>query len=278
MKSNTDRSMALAFGDLADQYDSGRPRLSVEFVTRVAHQRRIVLDRVLEVGAGTGQLTDGLLGSGCMVTALEPSAPMADRLRRRHQEQADTGQLSILTAPFEELTDSDGGYGSIWSADAWHWIDPQVAYESASRLLRPGGCLVALWTLSGVPENIAAADEVNRVYARLSPDLIRDPRQPIPEDQTAAGRDEIEHSGAMTVDSHWVERSKISLTPDQYADWQLSFAQIAAMTQPQRDELRKAILQTLHSFESDISFPVILDRYVVVARDGSPPNTVPACR
>ncbi len=270
MRANTDRSKAFAFGDLVEPYDAGRPRWSGAFVRQVADRCGLDADgAVLEVGAGTGQLTDALLDDGRPVTALEPSTPLADRLRSRHQHEIDSGRLSVCTQPFEEFTDADR-YGSIWSVDAWQWIDPDVAYELSARLLCPGACLIASWTLSGVVDDIAVADRLNQIYARLSPDLIRNPRQPIDESSTRAGREQINQSGAMAVADHWTEHTTAWLTAAQYADWQLSFAHIAAMSPQQRGQLRQAILQALQAFGSGTAIPCALDRYIVVARPARP--------
>lgn len=257
--------MALAFGDLVHHYDAGRPRVTDEFVGRVAD--RCGLDSaaaVLEVGAGTGQLTDALLARFGTVTALEPSVPMAQRLQQRQRKRIESGRLSILTTSFEDFAGS-GDFGSVWSADAWHWVDPDIAYVSVARLLRPGGCLIALWNLSAVVEDFGVADRLNTVYGTFSPDLVRDPRRPIHEGLTAAGREQIEASGVMAVADHWTERTRIFCTSDQYVDWQLSFAQVAAMPQHQREELNSAILHTLHESGLDTEVPVVVHRYCVVA-------------
>jgi hypothetical protein len=185
---------------------------------------------------------------------------------RRDRHEIDSGHLSVCTQPFEEFTlTGSRRYGSVWSAEAWQWINPDVAYQLSARLLRPGGCLIASWTLSGIVEDVAVADQLNQIYARLSPDLIRDPRRPIDASATLAGREQINESGAMAVADHWTERNAVWLAAVQYADWQLSFASIATMSQQQRAELRQAILQTLQAFGSETTIPFVLDRYVVIA-------------
>ena len=49
--------------------------------------------------------------------------------------------------------DGVGGFGLVFAATAWHWIDPAVKYRKAWSLLRPGGHL-AFWTATHVvPES-----------------------------------------------------------------------------------------------------------------------------
>lgn len=45
---------------------------------------------------------------------------------------------------FEEWEGEAGGFDLVFAATAWHWIDPELGYAKARRLLRPGGHL-ALW-------------------------------------------------------------------------------------------------------------------------------------
>lgn len=268
--------MALAFGELVDHYDAGRPRLPIEFVHDVAERSGLSeVDQALEVGAGTGQLTDALLANGFRVTALEPSGPMAERLVHRRQPDVDAGRLTVSQLRFEEFASqhkpSTTRFASIWSSDAWHWVDPDVGYRAAARVLNPTGRLIAMWTFGGFPEDVELADRLNAVYASLSPDLVRDPRQPV-DALTAGGRQEIEASEVMAVADYWTDRSAVETTVKQYVDWQLSFAQIAAMPHTQRQALRSKILETLQPSAAD-TISVVLDRYIVVARPtlGSPP-------
>ncbi len=61
-------------------------------------------ERVLDVGAGTGALTDVLLERGCAVAAVEPSPSFAAALRRR------LPQLEVREAPAEQLPFPDGAF------------------------------------------------------------------------------------------------------------------------------------------------------------------------
>jgi len=61
---------------------SGRIAHAPEFVYRTADRLRMAVSaRRLEIGAGTGQLTGALLAAGGELVVVEPSGPMAERLR-----------------------------------------------------------------------------------------------------------------------------------------------------------------------------------------------------
>jgi methylase of polypeptide subunit release factors len=81
MRFNTDRSNRLAFYRVADQYRA-RPDIPDAVVDWCARQSALAGPaRLLEVGAGTGQLTVPLLGSlpQVRVHAVEPGAGRLNR-------------------------------------------------------------------------------------------------------------------------------------------------------------------------------------------------------
>ncbi len=279
MRANTNRTGALSFGLLATDYDVGRPRLSTEFLAKTAQRVGLPASGVgLEVGAGTGQLTGALLDAGWTVHALEPCPPMADRLFERYRDEVAARQLVVLDDAFETFRGaSPGSFDAIWSADAWHWIDPLLAYHRSAELLKPGGRLVAIWTLAGLVEDRAVAGQLNEIYEELSPDLVRDPEAPVDESVLAAGRHEIDASHAMVVSDYWIEDEPRSIDRSTYVAWQLSYGHIVQMAAADRGRLSGAITNVLRHWTDGRQIPVRLWRYIVASQrvvdQGRSPNT-----
>jgi SAM-dependent methyltransferase len=92
---------------------------------------------VLEVGCGTGQLTRALLPFGFALTAIDVGASMIAVAR----EQAGADGVTFRVTPFEEFAAEPGSFGLVISGAAFHWIDPEVRFRQAARLLRAGGWL-----------------------------------------------------------------------------------------------------------------------------------------
>jgi hypothetical protein len=68
-----DRSIRFVFDTVVDSYASGRPEMPVGAVREAARAIGVPVGaRVLEVGAGTGQLTHALIEPGFEVVVLEP--------------------------------------------------------------------------------------------------------------------------------------------------------------------------------------------------------------
>lgn len=267
MRANTNRSGALSFGRLADDYQTGRFQVSsaeVEYIRTRAHGEGISarFSRVLEIGAGTGQLTRALVRQPQHLTALEPDATFRGILASLLSEYVSRGSLRILPVKFEEVDDDveAGSLDEIWSCDAFHWVDPALGYELASRLTTANGKLILLWRFP------YAADQqlrraLNSIFHDLSPDLVRDDDFA---DQLqllcAEGRTEMSSSGYFRPSVHWWMDRIVPMSPERFASLQLSLGHIANMTPCERQQLRSAILGVV----GESSVEVRLLMYVVV--------------
>jgi len=145
------------FDGIAGRYEVARPGYPahvVGFVTTTAGLGPGAA--VLEVGCGTGQLTERLACSGFRLTAIDIGASMIAAARRRL-----TGaEVSFRVTPFEDLDAADAAFDLVISSAAFHWIDPEVAFTKSARLLRPGGWLALLGTEEHYDQPLGAALDV----------------------------------------------------------------------------------------------------------------------
>jgi len=111
--------------------------------------------RVLEIGCGTGQLTEALVRRGLVVEAVDTGARLIERARGR------TGAGVVFhLGRFEDVELPEGAYDAVFSATAFHWIDPAVGWSKAARLLRSRGMLALLQTGTGAATTTLAEDVV----------------------------------------------------------------------------------------------------------------------
>jgi ubiquinone/menaquinone biosynthesis C-methylase UbiE len=159
-----------AFDEVAGEYDRNRPTYPDELVDRACELAGVRSgDPVLEIGCGSGQLTRSLLARGLHVTALEPGARL---LALARQNVAGGVQVELVGAGFEDAQLSRQSFSAVFSASAFHWIDPAVSWEKAARLLAPGGSL-ALIQYCGLQEQRSSADQAAllSVLARIAPEF-----------------------------------------------------------------------------------------------------------
>jgi ubiquinone/menaquinone biosynthesis C-methylase UbiE len=142
------------FDGIAERYEASRPGYPahvVDFVTATAGLAPG--DAVLEVGCGTGQLTERLARSGFRLTAIDIGPSMITAARRR---LAGADVLFQVTS-FEDLAAAGASFGLVVSGAASHWIDPGVAFSKSARLLRPGGWLALLGAEETYDDPVGAA-------------------------------------------------------------------------------------------------------------------------
>jgi SAM-dependent methyltransferase len=137
----TERERRGVFGEDAEAYEAARPGYPDELVTDVLAAAGP--GPALEVGAGTGKATVAFAARGIDLTCIELDPRMADVLRRK----VDRPGVTIVVGPFESWQ-SDRGYGLLYSAQAWHWIDPDRRVDLAHAALAPGGLLALFWNVS----------------------------------------------------------------------------------------------------------------------------------
>lgn len=130
--------LARSFGSVAEAYDRGRPSFPQEAVRWLVGQDPTT---VLEVGAGTGKLTQQLVALGHDVHATEPAPEMLEILRRNLPDTR-TSQASA-----EELPVPDHSVDVVVAAQSFHWFDLDRALPEIARVLRPGGHLSLVWNL-----------------------------------------------------------------------------------------------------------------------------------
>ena len=94
---------------------------------------------VLDLGAGTGRLTDSLVVRGLAVVAVDPSDSMLSVLVGRHPG------VPCLSGAAEAIPMPDASVDAIVVGQAWHWMDPVATSAEAALVLRPGGTLAMVW-------------------------------------------------------------------------------------------------------------------------------------
>ena len=225
MRANTSRSRRLAFDQVVDEYDRARLRFrGAPVVDVLEHAGLGAGSRVLEVGAGTGQLTDALLAANLDVVALEPGGHLAARLREREAAYGDRSR--VVECFFEDYEPDAEPFDAVVSANAFHWVDPDVSYAIAAAIVRAGGALALLWNFPIVTDP-ALQRRLNRdVYVDVLAGQARDPdgyRGGLDE-IVAAGRAEIEADGSFRVVWwQWYEERRV-LSAEEYTSLAVSLA------------------------------------------------------
>lgn len=124
-----------AFGPVADAYDRARPSYpedAVAWMTGTGHSV------VLELGAGTGKLTEVLHRNGHDVLATDPSPEMLTKLAARVP-------VKHVVATAEHIPLRSRSVDLVVCGQSFHWFDHDLALAEIARVLRPGGVVALVW-------------------------------------------------------------------------------------------------------------------------------------
>jgi SAM-dependent methyltransferase len=140
-------AQARSFGAAAGQYDRGRPTYPEDAVNWLLPGGA---RKVLDLGAGTGQLTRRLIARGLDVVAVEPSEGM------REQFTQALPNVSALAGSAERIPLTDNAVDAVLVAQAWHWVDVERAVPEVARVLSQGGRLGLIWNIRDEREDWVA--------------------------------------------------------------------------------------------------------------------------
>lgn len=106
------------------------------------------LDRVLEVGAGSGRLTLQLAGRCRELVAVEPAAPMRRLLEHKLEDRGRQERVRVVRGFFDSIPVGDDWADlvvacSSLTPDPAHGGDPGL--REMERCCRPGGRIVVIW-------------------------------------------------------------------------------------------------------------------------------------
>lgn len=172
--SDQKREQARSFGAVAEIYDRARPSYPAEAAESLVGRAGTTggdPKRVLELGAGTGKLTEHLVRLGHHVIATDPSPEMLGHLKLR------APGAETMVAVAEHLPVASRSVDVVVCAESFHHFDHDEALAEIARVLRPGGTLALVWNFRD--EGIPWVRKLGRIIARHSTDGVPDHTGPL---------------------------------------------------------------------------------------------------
>ncbi len=236
---------AKGFG-VGSTYAKGRPGYCEESVSMLVQGLRVEPGRtVVDVGAGTGKLTEQLAPYGATLIAVEPSLSMREEFARSLPD------VVILEGSAEALPLEDHSVNAVVVAQAFHWFDPATALAEFARVLRPAGRLGLVWN-----ERDESVDWVHQ----LSIAMQWTTRRPY-----AVGRD---FRDVVTAHGPFValERRRIGFSDpmdhERIRQRVLSTSYIAAASPAERDATMLEVDRVIASLPAHVMMPYLADTYL----------------
>jgi SAM-dependent methyltransferase len=224
---------ARGFEAAVEHYQRGRPGYPDDAVSYLVRELGIDPGRdVLELGAGTGKLTELIVHTGARITSIEPLAGMREVLQRN------CPTVTVLDGTAEEIPVVDASADAVVAAQAFHWFDGDRALPEIHRVLRPDGRLGMMWNARD--EASDWAERLTAIFDRLAGDgpRYRDMRW----------RDAFERSDLFGPLHHQVAYHVHELTRETFLDRVLSVSYVASATEAERE---RAVAEVDELLETD---------------------------
>ncbi len=212
----TPTSHSRPFAGTAGEYARGRPDYPPELI-RWALPAPV---NVVDLAAGAGQLTRGLLAQGHRVIAIEPVEQMLAELLR-----ASPTALGVR-AVGEAIPLRSGSTDAVTVGQAFHWLDPARALPEIARVLRPSGTLTVAYNVL----------DYSVPWVRRFSDLIGGGRDALPD-----SLDELEAHPAFAPTRRTMYRHWQPLELPRFVDLVMSYSFVARLTDEQRADLAVAV-------------------------------------
>ncbi len=126
------------FGEAAEAYGEGRPGYPAAAVAWMLGDQPLT---VLDLGAGTGNLTVQVVAQGHHAVAVDPDASMLAGLNEALPD------IDARVGTAEEIPLPDASVDAVVCGQAWHWMNVPIASREVARVLRPGGALGLVWNI-----------------------------------------------------------------------------------------------------------------------------------
>jgi SAM-dependent methyltransferase len=234
--------LAAHFASIADTYERGRPDYPPAVAETLVAELGLKPDAgVLDLAAGTGKLTRGLMAAGLDVVAVEPQPQLRARLA------ADVGSERVRDGVAEEIPLPDASVDAVTVADGFHWFDHARALAEIRRVLRPGGGLAVM---NAIPDWSGAswAHDLGTLVQRMRPEHPFFDGPPWQEAARAAGG--------------WTEPREVRVTasqptsPRRIVDYVASMSFVAALPDDERVEWLERVATLVAEGETPAELPV----------------------
>jgi SAM-dependent methyltransferase len=206
----------------AEAYNAARPRYDAGVAQELLDRLQLAPGApVLELGAGTGQLSEALLDAGLDLIAVEPLAATRELL------VAAIGAGRVRSGRAEAIPLADDSVAAVFAADSFHWFDEERAMPEIKRVLQPGGGVAILRMVA----------HVDRPWNREFGEILMESRPEHPAFGERAPAAALEEDPAFGP----VEATSVA-TPgvidrERLLAWIATFSWIAVLTEAERGRL-----------------------------------------
>jgi protein-L-isoaspartate O-methyltransferase len=165
-----DKKRSELFDEVAELYDTARPNYPAALIEDVIELANLPESAtILEVGTGTGKATIPFAERGYTIHCIEPGKKLAAVAAKNLQAYP---RVTIETVKFEDWTLREAEFDLIISAQAFHWVSPEIGYPKAAQALKAGGHIAVFWNFAPTPEHNEMFQALDEAYQTFAPPMV----------------------------------------------------------------------------------------------------------
>ncbi len=194
------------FSTVIDDYIVGRASYPDELFSAIRDFSGIENhSRLLEVGAGPGTATDAFVDYN--LDLLEISEEQVQFLKNKYKNY---NNICVKKGLFEDYK-PEFPYDLLYSATAFHWIDPEISYSKAAKCLKKGGTLAVFWNMTFDPKaNLSEFGVLQQIVRKYCPGFFGDKEENYADSQKLRWMQYIYKTGCFSnpicKDVRWTEK------------------------------------------------------------------------
>ncbi|MFA6525335.1 MAG: methyltransferase domain-containing protein [Patescibacteria group bacterium] len=160
-----------SFGAISKNYDRYRPDYPKKLITDIILYTKIKKSsNILEIGSGSGQASQYFLRKDFNLIMLDISRELITIAKKKFKNYKNA---KYIINSFEKAKLPSDNYDLIFSAQAFHWINPNLGFKKAHKLLKENGALAVFWNLVNKDES-KMLQQIEKLYKKYCPDFKPD--------------------------------------------------------------------------------------------------------
>lgn len=247
-----DRSRRITFEEVADIYNEVCLSYPEELIKDALTLSGIPTDgRILEIGCGPGNATVQFARRGYNIVAIELGERLAAIAVKNCRAYPG---VEICNTAFEDWELAEKGFDLAISADAFHWIPPEIGYPKVARALKDSGSAAFFWNVPVDPKTDWSR-AIEEVYRERAP-KVENPGKSFTLDWvTGIIKDNFKASGCfgeVTVKQYsWSE----TYTSEKYLKGLRTFSGHRGLDEDTKGKLYAGIRDVIEQFGGQVTKP-----------------------
>lgn len=258
-----DRSLKTTFDDVAQVYKEVRPGYPAQLFEDIVSLTGIPPGgRILEVGCGPGKATIPFAKRGYAMLCLELGQNLAALAAENCRAYPG---VRIQNISFEDWPVEKASFDLFISAQAFHWISPEIGYAKATAALKDPGSIALFWSQHPVSDT-PFRRALDRVYRDKVPQMADAAQKNSPEMLTKRTVNDIDASGfyqkVLVKRYPWSEQ----YTADRYIKLINTYSDHRNLSDDTRQDLFVAVHELIEQFGGTVEVPYVTVLYLAKVR------------